>query len=137
MATTPYAPASLPPAAYLRWLRPEEAARHGQREALRRFAARLGVPAPVFYEDHTSPGADATRCPPAFEALVHAVMGGSHRLLLIPGPWVFSGGEARVRLAVRVLTAAGCGRILMLPAPGGPARLRRMREGARPARAPR
>ncbi|GAA2800162.1 hypothetical protein GCM10010441_26300 [Kitasatospora paracochleata] len=125
MTITPDAPIVLPPAAYLR-RRLDGSAVRGQREALRRFAARLGVPTPVFYEDRTSPGADAIRCPPQFKALVHAVLDGSHRLLLIPGPWVFSGGEVRARLAVHVLHAAGCGRILVLPAPGQSARLRRM-----------
>lgn len=89
MTITPDAPIVLPPAAYLR-RRLDGSAVRGQREALRRFAARLGVPTPVFYEDRTSPGADAIRCPPQFKALVHAVLDGSHRLLLIPGPWVFS-----------------------------------------------
>ncbi|MFE2728893.1 hypothetical protein [Kitasatospora sp. NPDC059327] len=105
----------LQPAAYLcsHPQNPKKAA--GDREALKHFAARLGLPAPVFYLDHAHPSARGHRSRPQFETLVRAVIDGTHRLLLIPGPWVFSGDEGRVRLSLRVLNAAGCTRVLALP----------------------
>ncbi|MFG2333177.1 hypothetical protein ACGFMM_26625 [Streptomyces sp. NPDC048604] len=135
MTTAPRRPDALPPAAYLRCPLGAAAALHGRREALRRFAARLGVPTPVFYEDYLDPGADPDRTPPRFEALTRAVLDGSHRLLLLPGPWALAGTEARVRAAIRLLTAAGCGRILMLPPPVRPVH-GRGRNDAGPAWAP-
>ncbi|MGV9268173.1 hypothetical protein ACWDRR_26310 [Kitasatospora sp. NPDC003701] len=105
----------LRPAAYLCGHPHSPMALNGQREALTRFAAHLGLPAPVVYLDHAHPSSWGHRARPQFEALVRAVMEGTHRLLLIPGPWVFSVDEQRVRLSVRVLTAAGCARILVLP----------------------
>ncbi|MDQ0312488.1 hypothetical protein J2S46_007044 [Kitasatospora herbaricolor] len=105
------------PAAYLRrHSSPGATAVDVHRETLRRFAARLGLPAPALYLDDLTP-ARGPRPRPQFEALVHAVMDGSHRVLLIPGPWVFSSEERRVRLAYQVLIAAGCRRILILPTP--------------------
>ncbi|OKI13382.1 hypothetical protein [Streptomyces sp. CB03911] len=95
------------------------------RETFRRFAARLGLPAPALYLDDL-PAARGPRPRPQFEALVHAVMDGSHRVLLIPGPWVFSSEDHRVRLAYRVLMAAGCRRILILPTPLATAWRRRL-----------
>ncbi|MED7948630.1 hypothetical protein PUR56_07400 [Streptomyces sp. BE303] len=41
------------------------------------------------------------RSRPRFETLVLAVVDGTHRLLLIPGPWVFSGGDGRDSLSIR------------------------------------
>ncbi|MFD4320828.1 recombinase family protein [Streptomyces sp. NPDC058548] len=136
MTTTPRTPDVLPPAAYLRCPLGAAAALQNQRNALRRFAARLGVPAPVFYEDYLVPGADPDRSRPRFEALTHAVLDGSHRLLLLPGPWTLAGTESRVHAALRLLTAAGCSRILMLPAPIRPVRVGPGRNGAGPSGAP-
>ncbi|MGV9266070.1 hypothetical protein ACWDRR_15575 [Kitasatospora sp. NPDC003701] len=102
------------PAAYL-CSPPQNPTAARDREALTRFAARLGLPAPVFYLDRARPSSWGHRARPRFEELVLAVIDGTHRLLLIPGPWVLSSDEYRVRLSIRVLTAAGCTRILMPP----------------------
>ncbi|MGV9271080.1 hypothetical protein ACWDRR_41325 [Kitasatospora sp. NPDC003701] len=106
---------ALQPAAYLCSHPQNPRKATGDREALRHFAARLGLPAPVFYLDHAHPSSWGHRSRPQFETLVRAVIDGTHRLLLIPGPWVFSGDDGRVRLSLRVLTAAGCTRVLALP----------------------
>ncbi|GAA1939038.1 recombinase family protein [Kitasatospora viridis] len=129
---------ALSPAAYLRCRAAQPGALEGQRAALRNFAVRLGVPAPVFYEDHTGPDRTAGRCPPRFEALVHEVLAGSHRLLLVPGFWVLAGTEERLRLTLRLLSAAGCGRILALPTPVAPPPLlhQGVAQGPRPGWAP-
>ncbi|MCX4682863.1 hypothetical protein OG401_00810 [Kitasatospora purpeofusca] len=128
---------TLRPAAYL--CRPPRNPRtaYGDCEALRHFAARLGLPAPVFYLDDVHPSSWGHRSRPQFETLVRAVIDGTHRLLLIPGPWVFSGDESRIRLSLRVLTAAGCTRVLALPKHPAPAqREHPATVGERPGRVP-
>ncbi|WP_240122036.1 MULTISPECIES: hypothetical protein [unclassified Streptomyces] len=107
-------PATRPPAAYLLHHPERPEADDDHRRAMRGFAARLGVPDPTFYID-SLPRRDGDR--PEFARLVQAFMDDAHRLLLIPGPWVLACSQARVRLAVQMLTAAGCRRILMLPKP--------------------
>ncbi|MFJ1709153.1 hypothetical protein [Kitasatospora sp. NPDC088346] len=102
------------PAAYLRY-RPRfcpQPPRHD--EDLHRFATRLGLPEPVLYVDDGPP---SVGIPPRLQQLVRAVADGSHRVLLVPGPWVFSTDDEKARRIVRVLTLAGCKRILTLPAP--------------------
>ncbi|GAA2800291.1 hypothetical protein GCM10010441_26460 [Kitasatospora paracochleata] len=121
MSTTPV---TLQPAAYLRCHHGNAAALPHQREALRRLAVRLAVPAPVFYEDRIRPDTDPALSPPRFEDLTRAIMDGAHRLLFVPGPWTLAGSEARIRIAVRLLTAAGCARIITLPAALRPVRRR-------------
>ncbi|GAA1939082.1 recombinase family protein [Kitasatospora viridis] len=133
--TGPVDPA-LPPAAYLRCPIGATRARRDQREALEHFAARLGLPAPDFYEDLTASGAEPPHDRPRFQALTRAVQDGSHRLLLVPGPSVLGDCEDRVRDALRRLTSAGCGRILALPAPGQLVRVGRGRRNAGPAYSP-
>ncbi|MEE1826321.1 hypothetical protein PUR61_29660 [Streptomyces sp. BE20] len=105
---------ALRPAAYL-CSPPQNPTAERDREALTSFATRLGLPAPVFYLDHAHPSSWVHHARPRFEELVLAMIDGTHRILLIPGTWVFSGDDDRVRLSVRVLTAAGCTRILMPP----------------------
>ncbi|GGV40611.1 hypothetical protein GCM10010495_67590 [Kitasatospora herbaricolor] len=109
-------PLRLPPAAYLRYYPHNRSAVDRHREALDRFARRLGLPSPAVYLDN---GRSSTGPRPGFEQLARAVLDGVHRVLIVPGPWVFSVDDAKARLAVRLLTAAGCHRILMLPPPGG------------------
>ncbi|MFJ1709880.1 hypothetical protein [Kitasatospora sp. NPDC088346] len=106
-------PVFLPPAAYLRY-HPRSSS-HAPRhlEAIRHFAARLGLPAPVFFVDEGYP---SSGIPPRLEQLVRAVADGSHRVILVPGRWVFSGDDVRARRIISVLTRAGCQRILTLPA---------------------
>ncbi|MDH6131550.1 hypothetical protein P3T37_000919 [Kitasatospora sp. MAA4] len=104
--------ADLVPAAYLRIFPQNSGAVEHQSEAMRRFAARLGVPAPTFYIDNGYP---STGSRPAFERLARAVLEGSHRLVMVPGQWVFSADDARAGLAIRMLSAAGCRRIVQLP----------------------
>ncbi|WP_406002454.1 hypothetical protein [Streptomyces sp. NBC_00829] len=106
--------AILPPAAYLRYHPHNSHAVERHHQALRCFAARLGLPAPTLYLDNDYPSSGT---PPHLGQLVRAVMNGSHRVLLVPGPWVFSSDDARARLVIRVLTQAGCRRVLTLPAP--------------------
>ncbi len=107
----------LRPAAYLRRHPHSPISVEGHCEAMRRFAVRLGLSAPAVYLDSNTPTRERQPRRPQFEALVHAVMDGSHRIVLIPGPWVFSNDEHRTRLAYRVLTAAGCRRVMTLPTP--------------------
>ncbi|MFC9331991.1 hypothetical protein [Kitasatospora sp. NPDC057015] len=109
--------ALLRPAAYLRRHPHSPIPVEGHCEAMRRFAVRLGLPAPAVYLDNNTATRERQPRRPQFEALVHAVMDGSHRVVLIPGPWVFSSDERRTRLAFRVLTAAGCLRVMTLPTP--------------------
>jgi DNA invertase Pin-like site-specific DNA recombinase len=103
---------SLAPAAYLRCYRQNQETETRYRKALQRFATCLGLPEPVIYADDGPPGA-APR--PRLEQLTRSVIAGRHRVLLVPGLWVFSGDETKARTAVRMFTAAGCGRILQLP----------------------
>ncbi|MER6196041.1 hypothetical protein ABT234_01495 [Streptomyces sp. NPDC001586] len=112
--TTPDVFVPLPPAAYLRFHPHHPAAQHRHQERLRSFSSRLGLPAPTLYVDDNRP---AHQIPPHLEELVQAVVDGFHRVLLIPGPWVFSPDEAKARRIAGVLTYAGCRRILTLPAP--------------------
>ena len=108
--------APLRPAAYLRRHPHSPISVEGHCEAMRRFAARLGLSAPaVFLETNVRYERQPRR--PLFEALVHAVMDGSHEVVLIPGPWVFSNDERCTRLAYRVLAAAGCLSVMTLPTP--------------------
>ncbi|WP_329500210.1 recombinase family protein [Kitasatospora herbaricolor] len=108
-------PASLHPAAYLRYYPHNSSAVDRHCEALHGFTRRLGLPSPAVYLDN---GRCSTGPRPGFEQLARAVLDGVHRVLIVPGPWVFSVDDAKARLAVRLLTAAGCRRILTLPAPG-------------------
>ncbi|GHE26352.1 hypothetical protein GCM10018781_78530 [Kitasatospora indigofera] len=107
----------LRPAAYLRRHPHSPIPVEDDREVMRRFAVRLGLSAPAVYLDDNIATRERQPRRPQFEALVHALMDGSHRVVLIPGPWVFSGDEYRTRLAHRVLTAAGCLRVMTLPTP--------------------
>ncbi|MFE9424805.1 recombinase family protein [Kitasatospora sp. NPDC006697] len=107
--------AVLRPAAYLRAIPARPGAADLQREALRHFAAQLGLPVPAYFLDDGLPPAAGLPPQPGFEALVRSVLDGTHRMLLIPGPWVLAAGEGRVQVAMRLLTAAGCTRILALP----------------------
>ncbi|MED7952285.1 hypothetical protein PUR61_18390 [Streptomyces sp. BE20] len=128
---------TLRPAAYLCSPPQNPRAATGDREALTHFAARLGLPTPVFYLDDVHPSSWGHRSRPQFETLVRAVIDGTHRLLLIPGPWVFSADEGRIRLSLRVLTAAGCTRVLTLPKQPAPVpREHPATAGARPGRVP-
>ncbi|MFE0464616.1 recombinase family protein [Kitasatospora sp. NPDC058965] len=126
----------LPPAAYLCHPVGAAAALRDQREALEHFAHRLGLPGPVFYVDRGRPGPGPAADRPRLQALVHAAQAGSHRLLLIPGPWVLADCEAELRACVRRLTGAGCERILRLPARRALVRVGRGRRNAGPAWAP-
>ncbi|MEV6583407.1 recombinase family protein [Streptomyces sp. NPDC051582] len=111
MPSSPALP-NLSPAAYLRCYPRDPAGMRAHHEVMHRFAARLGMPAPVVYVDD---GVPCTGLRPQFEQLTRAVAAGRHRVLLVPGPWVFSPDDARARTALRMLTAAGCRRILQLP----------------------
>ena len=105
---------TIPPAAYLRYDPDDLADLARGLEALRAFAARLGLPDPVFYFDHGS----ASRGPrPYLNQFARAARRGSHRLLLVPGLWVFSPDDDQARLTVRRLTAIGGVRVLQLPTP--------------------
>ncbi|MBW5480629.1 hypothetical protein [Streptomyces bambusae] len=53
----------------------------------------------------------------SLERLVGAVYNGSHRIVLLPGTWVFSADDAQARKIVRLLSRAGARRILTLPQP--------------------
>ncbi|MEV6583772.1 hypothetical protein AB0M92_37195 [Streptomyces sp. NPDC051582] len=122
--TAPERPATPRPAAYLHHYIYDHTVVTRYHNALCSFSARLAQPVPDFYLDT---GCPSTGARPRFEELVRGVMDGTHRLLLIPGPWVFSSDDARARKAIRLLTAAGCRRILRLPAvavpqPGEPVR---------------
>ncbi|TQK50890.1 hypothetical protein FBY35_1253 [Streptomyces sp. SLBN-118] len=105
-------PRPRPPAAYLRYYPQNPSAANRDRIALRSFAARLGLPTPVLYLDN---GCPATGLRPELERLITAVMKGNHRLLVVPGLWVFSPEDDQARLTVRMLSAAGCLRIFELP----------------------
>ncbi|WP_329611592.1 recombinase family protein [Kitasatospora herbaricolor] len=105
---------TLPPAAYLRYDPDDLAGLAGRLNALRAFAARLGLPDPVFYLDHGSASHDPR---PYLHQFARAARRGSHHLLLVPGPWVFSQDDTQARLTVRRLVAIGGIRILQLPPP--------------------
>ncbi len=104
---------TLRPAAYLRYSPRNTLAADQHREALRAFAARRGLRTPALYLDN---GCPPHGVPPRQEQLLRAVVAGSHRLLIVPGPWVFSSDETRTNLTIRLITAAGC-RIVLLPTP--------------------
>ncbi|MFC9331877.1 hypothetical protein [Kitasatospora sp. NPDC057015] len=100
------------PAAYLRYYPHNCSVMDRNVEALRSFAARLGVPAPALYLDY---GFSCTGPRPGLGRLVRAAMNGSHRLLLVPGWWVFSVDDTQADLTVRMLTTLGGLRIVRLP----------------------
>lgn len=102
------------PAAYLRYYPRNSSTVDRHYEALRRFAARRGLRAPVLYLDNGCPSSAAR---PRFEQLARAVMDGSHHVLIVPGLWVFSEDAKQARLAVRLLVSAGCHRILLAAPP--------------------
>ncbi|MDQ0313383.1 hypothetical protein J2S46_008036 [Kitasatospora herbaricolor] len=105
---------TLPPAAYLRYDPNDLAGLAGRLDALRAFAARLGLPDPVFYLDHGSASHDPR---PYLHQFARGARRGSHHLLLIPGLWVFSPDDTQARLTARRLTTIGGVRILQLPPP--------------------
>ncbi|MCX5126728.1 hypothetical protein [Streptomyces sp. NBC_00347] len=88
-------------------------AAHRHHKALQSYALRLGLPAPVIYMETGLPTGDM----PPLERLVRAVHEGSHRIVLVPGEWVFSDDDAQVRRIVTLLRQVGVRRILALPAP--------------------
>lgn len=105
-------PVTLPPAAYLRYDPDDLAGLAGRLDGVRAFAARLGLPDPVFYLDHNRAAHDPR---PYLHQFARAARRGSHHLLLVPGLWVFSPDDTRARLTVRRLMAIGGVRILQLP----------------------
>jgi hypothetical protein len=111
---TPDSSAALPPAAYLRYDPDDLAGLAGRLNALRAFAARLGLPDPVFYLDH---GSTSHAPRPYLHQFARAARRGTHHLLLVPGLWVFSPDDTQARLTVRHLIVIGGVRVLQLPPP--------------------
>ncbi|MFE3110771.1 hypothetical protein ACFXKJ_22330 [Kitasatospora indigofera] len=109
--TTPLS-AHLSPAMYLRCYPRDPHAMAAHRDALRRFAVRLGLPSPVIYLDN---GCLSTGRRPMLEELTRCVLSGRHRVLLIPGLWVFSVDDVLARRTAGMLSAAGCSRLFVLP----------------------
>lgn len=106
-------PAEAPrPAAYLRCYPREPMEMIHHQHALRRYAARLALPAPLLYFDN---GCSSVGHRPRLERLIRAVAAGHHLVVLIPGPWVFCPDEPRARREMDRLTANGC-QVLELPA---------------------
>ncbi|MFJ8045707.1 hypothetical protein ACIRBX_34880 [Kitasatospora sp. NPDC096147] len=119
MGTLSPVPVPVPvPAVYLRCHPQDPRRMTAYQEATRRFALRLGMRPPTIYLD--SGYADAEHRP-AFEQLVRQVLAGRHRVVLIPGPWVFSADDAESAAALRLLGAAGC-RVVRIPARARPSR---------------
>ncbi|MEV4615692.1 recombinase family protein [Kitasatospora sp. NPDC049258] len=87
MTATAPAEHRLPPAAYLRCYPRDPRGMQAHRAVLRRFAGRLGLPAPVIYLDN---GVLSAGTRPGLQNLTTALMEGLHTVLLVPGRWVFS-----------------------------------------------
>ncbi|MFI8086545.1 hypothetical protein ACIF6L_37860 [Kitasatospora sp. NPDC086009] len=103
--------ARLAPAAYLRCFPFDPRGMAAHREALRRFANRLGLLAPILYFDN---GALSAGVRPQLELLTRSVLDGQHRIVLVPGTWVFSTDERLARLITSAFAGANC-RTVKLP----------------------
>ncbi|WP_331769699.1 hypothetical protein OG948_38840 (plasmid) [Embleya sp. NBC_00888] len=79
--------------------------------AMRRYAEHLGLPEPLAYLDN---GRRSGGPLPALDGLIALVAAGIYRLLLVPGPFVFSLRDAQARSITRRITAAGCD-VIQLP----------------------
>lgn len=102
------------PAIYLRCFPLDPGGMGDTRDALRRFAVRLGLPSPVVYLDNGRP---STARRPMLEELTRSVLEGKHAIVLVPGLWVFSTDDTVARRTVNMLSAAGCLRLFVLPLP--------------------
>ncbi len=100
------------PAAYLRCYPYDPRNMAARREAVRRFANRLGLRPPLIYLDNGCTSADPR---PQLDELASSIAAGLHQVLLVPSPWVFSIDDLRARRTMQMLTLAGCRRILCLP----------------------
>lgn len=81
------------------------------RKALAHLAGLLGHPeAPVYLDNGYRSGVKL----PALEQVITLAGAGACRLLLVPGPFVFSIYEREARSITRRITAAGCN-VVQLP----------------------
>ncbi|MFD0258217.1 hypothetical protein ACFV4M_04990 [Kitasatospora indigofera] len=81
-------------------------------QALRDYAAHLGLPEPALYLDN---GVSSHGDAPQRDILTEAVARGFLRYVLVPGPWVFHLDPRRARRIAQNIVTAG-GQILELPA---------------------
>ncbi|GGV47107.1 hypothetical protein GCM10010495_75980 [Kitasatospora herbaricolor] len=100
-------------AIYLRCYPFDELAMPTHQYALNRFADQLGLPAPTVFLDNGCP----SRGPlPALEHVVDLAAAGAVRVVLVPGPFVFSLSDIEAHRVLARLGKLGC-RVVELPVP--------------------
>lgn len=106
----------------------------GHRVVVQRYARSLGFAEAAVFLDN---GCRSRGPKPRFEQLLAGVVAGSHRVVFVPGWWVFSADDAQAQAVVGRLAGLGC-RVVELPSPRlaswdwatGPACGRRQRAAA-------
>ncbi|MEV1053840.1 hypothetical protein [Streptomyces sp. NPDC049887] len=111
----------LRPAIYLRCYPHDRWQMMTLRHALLRHADRLGALSPTVYFDN---GRRARETRPELEHMIENITQGQHRLVLVPGPWVFALDSAEAQSIAQRITQAG-GRIMEVPSPRASASGRR------------
>ncbi|WP_406405037.1 recombinase family protein [Streptomyces sp. NBC_00879] len=84
-----------------------------QRDALRAYAAQLGLPDPTLYCDN---GRRSRGPLPELARLFHRAALGEYQVLFVPGPFVFSLSDLEARSVRQQFSDHGC-RVIELPCP--------------------